>query len=145
MEPTPESITREINRGMWSTGYTGQSPERLKAHMANQDKFDLVTLRALPDAPAEIAGRFLRPALALLGHTRTAAPRDAYPVQHQPDPMKGGGAFRPRFGLDREGETLLAEGSWPVGSEIEDGYPEFTYGVLQKLGWDADLTPRNWR
>jgi hypothetical protein len=25
MEPTPESVLREINRGGWSTGYTGQS------------------------------------------------------------------------------------------------------------------------
>src|SRR5258705_12489436 len=37
-------IRREINRGGWSTGYCGQSPERLKAHMKNQDKFDLVSL-----------------------------------------------------------------------------------------------------
>ena len=36
---------------------------------------------------------------------------------------------------------LLAEGSYSLGSEIKDGYPEFTYGVLKKLGWDKDLTP----
>jgi formate dehydrogenase major subunit len=36
--------------------------------------------------------------------------------------------------------NLLAEGSYSVGSELKDGYPEFTYGVLQKLGWDKDLT-----
>ncbi|TMK07845.1 MAG: formate dehydrogenase, partial [Alphaproteobacteria bacterium] len=35
-----EDILREINRGGWSTGYCGQSPERLKAHMKNQAKFD---------------------------------------------------------------------------------------------------------
>jgi formate dehydrogenase major subunit len=58
-------------------------------------------------------------------------------------PVKdGGAAFRPRFGLERDGETLLAEGSWPVGSEIRDGYPEFTMAVLKHLGWDADLTPQ---
>ena len=34
--PTAESILREINRGAWSTGYTGQSPERLKLHMQHQ-------------------------------------------------------------------------------------------------------------
>jgi formate dehydrogenase major subunit len=28
-----EDILREANRGMWAVGYTGQSPERLKAHM----------------------------------------------------------------------------------------------------------------
>ena len=27
-----------------------------------------------------------------------------------------------------------------MGSELKDGYPEFTYGVLKKLGWDKDLT-----
>ena len=36
--------------------------------------------------------------------------------------------------------SLLAEGSYSVGSEIKDGYPEFTLGVLKKLGWDKDLT-----
>jgi hypothetical protein len=40
-----EDILREINRGGWSTGYCGQSPERLKAHVRNQSKFDVVTLR----------------------------------------------------------------------------------------------------
>ena len=35
---------------------------------------------------------------------------------------------------------MLAEGSYSVGSEIKDGYPEFTYGMLRKLGWDGDLT-----
>ena len=28
-EPTPESILKEINRGTWTIGYTGQSAERL--------------------------------------------------------------------------------------------------------------------
>ena len=67
-----------------------------------------------------------------------------------------GGTFRARFGVERvvktkamvdgkevEQETkhnLLAEGSYSLGSEIQDGYPEFTYGVLKKLGWDGDLT-----
>jgi formate dehydrogenase major subunit len=36
--------------------------------------------------------------------------------------------------------NLLAEGSYSVDSEIKDGYPQFTYGVLKKLGWDKDLT-----
>jgi hypothetical protein len=39
-------------------------------------------------------------------------------------------------------ENLLAEGSYSVGSAIMDGYPEFTLGVLKKLGWDRDLTPQ---
>ncbi len=48
--------------------------------------------------------------------------------------------FRARFGVERNGENLLAEGSYPVGSEIQDGYPEFTVGMLRGLGWDKDLT-----
>jgi formate dehydrogenase major subunit len=63
--------------------------------------------------------------------------------------MDGGGTFRARFGVERVVKTpdgqevrhnLLAEGSYSLGSEIQDGYPEFTYGVLKKLGWDGDLT-----
>ena len=34
--PVAEDILREMNRGSWSTGYCGQSPERLKLHMENQ-------------------------------------------------------------------------------------------------------------
>jgi formate dehydrogenase major subunit len=45
-EPLIEDITREFNRGMWTIGYTGQSPERLKLHMANQHTFDRTTLQA---------------------------------------------------------------------------------------------------
>src|ERR1700739_4376220 len=44
--PVPEDILREINRGGWSTGYCGQSPERLKLHMANQRHFDMRTQKA---------------------------------------------------------------------------------------------------
>src|SRR3546814_16114506 len=53
---------------------------------------------------------------------------------------EGGLPFRARYGVERNGENLLAEGSYPPGSEIEDGYPEFTMEMLQKLGWDKDLT-----
>jgi formate dehydrogenase major subunit len=38
----------------------------------------------------------------------------------------GGGTFRARFGVEHNGQTLLAEGSYSVGSAIRDGYPEFT-------------------
>ena len=74
MEPTPESILREINRGGWSTGYTGQSPERLKAHMRNQDKFDLVTLRAPADAE-EVARRLSTGCLGRAGERRSSSIR----------------------------------------------------------------------
>jgi formate dehydrogenase major subunit len=37
--------------------------------------------------------------------------------------MEGGDTFRARFGVERNGENLLAEGLYSVGSEIKDGYP----------------------
>src|SRR5205807_8059858 len=58
--------------------------------------------------------------------------------------MEGGGTFRARFGVERDGVNLLAEGSYSIGSEIKDGYPEFTIAVLKKLGWDKDLSPAEW-
>ncbi len=140
MEPTPESILREINRGGWSTGYTGQSPERLKAHMANQDKFDLVTLRALPDAPAEIAGDFYGLPWPCWGTPELRHPGTHILYAPGLTAMEGGGAFRPRFGLEYEGVSLLADMQAPRGAELPSGYPEFTYAVLQQLGWDTDLT-----
>jgi formate dehydrogenase major subunit len=45
-EPFVDDILREINKAAWTIGYTGQSPERLKLHMANQHTFDGTTLRA---------------------------------------------------------------------------------------------------
>jgi len=46
-QPLIEDVTREFNKGMWTIGYTGQSPERLKLHMANQHTFDKTTLQAV--------------------------------------------------------------------------------------------------
>ena len=69
-EPLIEDLTREFNRGMWTIGYTGQSPERLKMHMENQHTFDRTTLRAT-GGPAR--WRILRTALALLGYSGNGA------------------------------------------------------------------------
>ena len=79
--PVAEDILREINRGGCSTGYCGQSPERLKLHMANQKDFDLVTLQGERRAGQ---GRLLRPAVAVLGHAGAQAPGHPHPLQHQP-------------------------------------------------------------
>jgi len=139
-EPVAESILREINRGAISTGYTGQSPERLKAHMAHQDKFDLVTLRAKADAPAEIKGDFYGLPWPCWGTPEMRHPGTHILYNTNLHVKEGGGTFRARFGVEREGKTLLAEGSYSKGSEITDGYPEFTTAVMQRLGWDAEYT-----
>ncbi|HEY8567167.1 MAG TPA: formate dehydrogenase subunit alpha [Beijerinckiaceae bacterium] len=137
--PVPEDILREINAGGWSTGYSGQSPERLKAHMKHQDKFDLVTLRAPKDL-AEIGGDYYGLPWPCWGKPEVRHPGTHVLYNNELHVKDGGGAFRARFGVERNGETLLAEGSYSVGSELTDGYPEFTMAVLKKLGWDKDLT-----
>jgi formate dehydrogenase major subunit len=55
---------------------------------------------------------------------------------------KGGLNFRAAWGVEKDGVNMLAEGSYSAGAGIKDGYPEFTYGILKKLGWDNDLTKK---
>jgi formate dehydrogenase major subunit len=151
-----EDILREINRGGWSTGYCGQSPERLKAHMKNQHKFDLVTMMAPKDDP-EVGGEYYGLPWPCWGTPEFKHPGTPILYNTNLSVKEGGGTFRARFGVERvvkrkvmengqevekeQHDNLLAEGSYSVGSEIKDGYPEFTLGVLKKLGWDKDLTP----
>jgi formate dehydrogenase major subunit len=138
--PVPEDVLREMNRGGWSTGYCGQSPERLKAHIKNQHKFDLVTLRAPKDDP-EVGGDYYGLPWPCWGKPELRHPGTPNLYNTALHVMDGGSPFRARFGVERNGETLLAEGSYTEGSELTDGYPEFTMAVLKKLGWDKDLTP----
>jgi len=135
--PLAEDVLREMNRGSWSTGYCGQSPERLKLHMANQKDFDLVTMRA-KDGPCK--GDYYGLPWPCWGKPELKHPGTPLLYNTNLPVMEGGGTFRARFGVERNGVSLLAEGSYSVGSEIKDGYPEFTVAVLQKLGWDKDLT-----
>jgi formate dehydrogenase major subunit len=136
--PLAEDILREMNRGSWSTGYCGQSPERLKLHMAHQKDFDLVTMRAT-SGPCK--GDYYGLPWPCWGKPEVKHPGTALLYDSELAVMDGGSGFRARFGLERSGVTLLAEGAYPVGSEIKDGYPEFTMAVLKKLGWDTDLSP----
>jgi len=137
--PVPEDILREMNRGSFSTGYCGQSPERIKAHMKNQAKFDLVTLRAPKDDP-EVGGDYYGLPWPCWGKPEVKHPGTPLLYNTNLHVMDGGGTFRARFGVEREGVSLLAQGSYSAGSELTDGYPEFTYAVVKKLGWDKDLT-----
>ncbi|HEY9455700.1 MAG TPA: formate dehydrogenase subunit alpha [Bradyrhizobium sp.] len=146
--PEAEDILREINRGSWSTGYCGQSPERLKAHMKNQHKFDLVSMRAPKDDP-EVGGDYYGLPWPCWGSPEVRHPGTPLLYATFRAVMDGGGTFRPRFGLEREEKlpdgttrkvSLLADGSYSKDSEIKDGYPEFSLAVLKKLGWDGDLT-----
>jgi formate dehydrogenase major subunit len=136
-EPLIEDLTREFNRGMWTVGYTGQSPERLRLHMANQHTFDKTSLRAV-GGPAD--GDFYGLPWPCWGTPELNHPGSANLYDISLPVAEGGMGFRARYGVERNGENLLAEGVYPVGSEIQDGYPEFTMQMLMDLGWDGDLT-----
>ncbi len=146
--PVAEDVLREMNRGSWSTGYCGQSPERLKAHMKNQAKFDMLTMRAPKDDP-EVGGDYYGLPWPCWGSPEVKHPGTPLLYNTNLSVMDGGGTFRPRFGIEREEKlpdgtarkvSLLADGSYSKDSEIQDGYPEFTLASLKKLGWDKDLT-----
>ncbi|MDQ2092181.1 formate dehydrogenase subunit alpha [Marimonas arenosa] len=135
--PSVEDTTREWNSGLWTIGYTGQSPERLKLHMENQHTFDRTTLQAV-GGPCD-GDYYGLPwpcwGTAEMGHPGTPNLYDmSKPVS------KGGLTFRARYGVEHDGNNILADGVYSVGSEIQDGYPEFTMQMLMDLGWDSDLT-----
>ncbi len=149
-EPLIEDITREWNGGMWTIGYTGQSPERLKAHAANRHTFNTTTLKA---EGGPVDGDYYGLPWPCWGTPEMGHP--GTPVLYDPSKSvaDGGLNFRARFGVERNGETLLAEGSYSVGAEIKDGYPQFDAKMLKQLGWWDDLTDgekklaegRNWK
>ena len=138
-EPYIEDITREFNKGMWTIGYTGQSPERLKAHMKNQHVFDKTTLQAVG---GELDGDYYGLPWPCWGNPEMKHPGTPLLYDTSKPVAEGGLCFRARFGVSYKGKNLLAEGSYPKGSEIKDGYPQFTMAMLKKLGWDKDLTSK---
>src|SRR5437899_11493614 len=94
--PLAEDVLREMNRGSWSTGYCGQSPERLKAHMKNQAKFDMLTMRAPKDDP-EVGGDYYGLPWPCWGSPEVKHPGTPLLYNTNLAVMDGGGTFRPRF------------------------------------------------
>jgi formate dehydrogenase major subunit len=135
--PSPEDTLREINNSVWTIGYTGQSPERLKLHAKHRHTFNVTTLRA-EGGPCD--GDFYGLPWPCWGTAEMKHPGTH--VLYDPSlPVKDGGLnFRANFGVEYEGQNLLAEDSWSKGAEIQDGYPEFTADILKQLGWWDDLT-----
>ncbi|MBK1890417.1 formate dehydrogenase subunit alpha [Undibacterium sp. 14-3-2] len=145
MEPEPESMLQEINRGTWTIGYTGQSPERLKAHMRNMHLFDVKTLKCKggkdPVSGYDMTGDYFGLPWPCYGTPELKHPGSPNLYDTSKHVMDGGGNFRANFGVEREGVSLLAEdGSHSLGAEITTGYPEFDHILLKKLGWWDDLT-----
>jgi formate dehydrogenase major subunit len=135
----PEDILRnEINRGTWTIGYTGQSPERLKLHMKNMHTFDVKTLRA-KGGPCD--GDYFGLPWPCYGNAELKHPGSPNLYDTSRHVMDGGGNFRANFGVEKDGVNLLAgDGSHSKGADITTGYPEFDHVLMKKLGWWDELT-----
>ncbi len=143
-EPDIADILREINRGTWTIGYTGQSPERLQAHMRNMHVFDVKTLRARGGKDAKtgyvLDGDYYGLPWPCYGNPALKHPGSPNLYDTSKHVMNGGGNFRAGFGVEKDGANLLAEdGSYSKGAEITTGYPEFDHVLLKKLGWWDEL------
>jgi len=144
-EPDMEDTLREINRAAWTIGYTGQSPERLQAHMRNMHVFDVKTLRAKGGKDAKtgyvLDGDYYGLPWPCYGTAEMKHPGSPNLYQTSRHVMDGGGNFRANFGVERDGVNLLAEdGSHSEGADLKTGYPEFDHVLLKKLGWWDELT-----
>ena len=144
-EPEVESILVEINRSVWTIGYTGQTPERLKAHMRNMHLFDPKTLKSKGGKDSvsgyDTTGDYYGLPWPCYGNAELKHPGTPNLYDNSKHVMDGGGNFRANFGVEKDGVSILAEnGSHSKGADIKTGYPEFDHILLKKLGWWNDLT-----
>ncbi len=138
-EPDIEDTLREINRGTFSIGYSGQSPERLKLHQKNWGTFNTTTTRA-EGGPCN--GEYYGLPWPCWGTPALKHPGTPLLYDTSKSVANGGLNFRALWGVEKDGVNLLAENSYPVGNQLKDGHPTFSYGLLKKLGWDKDLTKK---
>ncbi len=135
--PSIEAITAEINKGVWTIGYTGQTVERIKRHQQNWHTFNTTTLKA-EGGPCD--GEYFGLPWPCWGTAEQKHPGTPLLYDTSKPVAAGGLTFRARFGVERDGVSLLAEGSYSKGSGIKNGYPEFSSELLKKLGWWDELT-----
>ncbi|HET9734906.1 MAG TPA: formate dehydrogenase subunit alpha [Burkholderiales bacterium] len=144
-EPSMEDTLREINSGVWTIGYTGQSPERIQAHMRNMHVFDVKSLRARGGKDAktgyDLTGDYFGLPWPCYGNAKIKHPGSPNLYDTSKHMMDGGGNFRALFGVEKDGVNLLAEdGVHPKGADITTGHPAFDHVLLKKLGWWDELT-----
>ena len=142
IKEVPEDITREINKGMLTIGYNGQTPERIKKHMESWHTFDIDDLQA-KGGPCD--GDYY------------GMPWPCWTDEHPGTPIlydisksvkEGGLPFRNRFGevttyvmTGREEGQLAAKGVCNPGSEVQGGYAEFK-DVVPGTNWKTDLSQK---
>ena len=125
----PEAATREIASIVKSIGLTGWTPERLKRHQANWDKFDEKTL--MGKEGTEVAGEYYGLPWPCWTEKHPGSP-NLYDISRPV--MQGGMGFRNRFGLEHNGVNQLAgDGSAPVGGAQSGGYPEIKKDNIEKI------------
>ncbi len=123
----PEDATNEIARIIKTIGLTGWTAQRLKKHQENWHMFDQVSGRGYGEMTGEYYG----------------LPWPCWTEKHAGSPIlyninrtvkDGGMGFRNRFGLEHDGQDLLAgRGSAPKGSANKDGYPEITKDNIEEV------------
>jgi formate dehydrogenase major subunit len=123
----PEDATDEIARIIKTIGLTGWTSKRLKFHTDNWHLFDEVSLRGIGPVKGEYYG----------------LPWPVWTETHGGSPVlyninrsvkEGGMGFRNRFGLEHDGENLLAgKNSAPKNSSNKDGYPEITAKNIEEV------------
>ena len=125
----PEAATREIASIVKSIGLTGWTPERLKRHQSNWDKFDEKTL--MGKEGTEVAGEYYGLPWPCWTEKHPGSP-NLYDISRPV--MQGGMGFRNRFGLEHNGVNQLAgDGSAPVGGAQSGGYPEIKKDNIEKI------------
>ena len=123
----PEDATDEIARIIKTIGLTGWTSKRLKIHTDNWHMFDQVSLRGQGSMKGEYYG----------------LPWPCWTETHSGSPIlynihrsvkEGGMGFRNRFGLEHDGQNLLAgKNSAPKESSNKDGYPEITAKNIESV------------
>ena len=125
----PEAATREIANIVKSIGLTGWTPERLKRHQENWDKFDEKTL--MGKEGTDVAGEYYGLPWPCWSEKHPGSP-NLYDISKPV--MQGGMGFRNRFGLEHNGvNQLAAEGSAPAQGAVNGGYPEITKKNIEEV------------
>lgn len=135
-EPKVEDITTEIANTLARLGYGGLSPERLIAQRDNQQAFDRTSLQAVG---GPVDGEFYGLPRPCWGRPEDKHPGTPVLYDSSRPVREGGHAFPAVFGETHEGDSLLADGSWPTGAVLQRGHGGVSMAMLQGLGWQGEL------
>ena len=123
----PEDATDEIARIIKTIGLTGWTSKRIKKHTENWHMFDQISGRGY----GEMKGEYYGLPWPVWTETHGGSPL-LYNINRSV--AEGGMGFRNRFGLEHDGQDLLAgKGSAPKDSANKDGYPEITAANIEEV------------